>query len=68
MASNRVERFSDGVAKNNHGADLKFAVDAGKHAAAKINPGRDASAQNLAKALRGKWSDGRLPTQHPRGQ
>lgn len=47
---------ADGAKKNRHGADLNRSVAEQKHAASRINPGRDASAENAAKVQREGWS------------
>jgi len=48
----------EAAAKNRHGANLNLSVAEGKHAAARIPAGRDASAENLSKARAARWSDG----------
>jgi hypothetical protein len=53
------DEFTAGKAK--HGADLLLDVARQKAAAAKIDPGRDSSAEAVAKARREAWS--RTPSQ-----
>ena len=47
---------ADGARKNRDGDDLPNDVRRQKSAAARVNPQRDASAENLAKAKTSNWS------------
>jgi hypothetical protein len=64
----RPATHADGKALNRDGADLLAERDAATRRAAKVNPGRDASAENAARAKREGWTDGSLGGQHTPGQ
>jgi hypothetical protein len=53
---NDPKTYDDGVKKTRHGADLNLGVAQDKARASKLDPGRDASAVNAARAKLEGWS------------